>query len=99
MTVVYNIGSTVFLFDLHTSFTYTDNKIQHIIRIVLRAHRRIFVSVLIVITQQNDNWLYLDMKSNNNLVARTVRLYHTGTADLHHFVQNFLKMLQHHIDI
>lgn len=39
------------------------------------------------------------MKSNESLVIRTVRLYHTGTADLHDFLENFLKMLQYHIDI
>jgi hypothetical protein len=39
------------------------------------------------------------MKLNNSLVIRIVRLYHIGTADLHDFLENFLKMLQYHIDI
>jgi len=38
-------------------------------------------------------------KSNNNLVIRTVRLYHIGTADVHDFLENFLKMFQYHIDM
>jgi hypothetical protein len=96
------VYSTVFFsFELHTNFAYIVNKIQHNIRIILRSIRRIIVSVLIVITEQNDSWLYLDMlkKSNNNVVIRTVCLYHIGTAELHDFLENFLKMFQYHIDI
>jgi len=39
------------------------------------------------------------MKSNNSLVIRTVHLYHIGTDDLHDCLENFLKMLQYHINI
>ena len=52
MTIIYVIGPTIFLCELHTTYSYIDNKIKHIIRIVLRGQRGPFLLVLTVIIKQ-----------------------------------------------